>query len=126
MKEFNYQDYLEYKKLEIIETKGMMKLEEKGEKYHIYQPHDKIFKTVLNQKSQVAEFINRILELKEKITEKEIEKYDSEYIGNMFEKRQTDIVYKMKEKEIYFLIEHQSQIDYNMPQRILEYEVVLR
>ena len=80
---------MEYKRLEIIETKGMMKLEEKGEKYHIYQPHDKIFKTVLNQKSQVAEFINRILELKEKITEKEIEKYDSEYIGNMFEKRQT-------------------------------------
>ena len=43
----------------------------------------------------------------------------------MFENSESDIVYKMKEKEIYFLIEHQSRIDYGMPKRILEYEVAI-
>ena len=41
----------------------------------------------------------------------------------MFEGSVSDIVYKMKEKEIFFLIEHQQKIDYDMPKRILEYEV---
>ena len=31
------------------------------------------------------------------------------------------IVYKVKEKPIYYLIEHQSTIDYNMAYRILNY-----
>lgn len=29
----------------------------------------------------------------------------------------------MKEKDIFFLIEHQSTIDYNMPKRIVEYKI---
>ena len=31
----------------------------------------------------------------------------------------------MKEKEIFYLIEHQSKIDYSMPLRILEYQVAI-
>ena len=31
----------------------------------------------------------------------------------------------MKEKDIFFLIEHQSKIDYSMPLRILEYQVAI-
>lgn len=41
----------------------------------------------------------------------------------MFQSSASDIVYKMKKREIFFLIEHQYKIDYNMPRRILEYEV---
>ena len=41
----------------------------------------------------------------------------------MFEGSRSDIVYKMKKKEIFFLIEHQQKIDYNMPKRIQEYEI---
>ena len=39
----------------------------------------------------------------------------------MKEKLESDILYKLKEKEIYFLIEHQSTVDFSMAERILEY-----
>lgn len=35
-----------------------MDYENQGEKYHVHQPHDKIFKTVLNEKNQIVELIN--------------------------------------------------------------------
>lgn len=54
---------------------------------------------------------------------KDIEKYSTEHINYRFQESESDIVYKMKNKEIFFLIEHQRTIDYNMPQRILGYEL---
>lgn len=47
--------------------------------------------------------------------------YNSEFINDKYEKRISDIIYKEKQKEIYYLIEHQSKVDINMPHRILEY-----
>ena len=38
-----------------------------------------------------------------------------------FKNQESDVVYKLKEKSVYFLIEHQTKIDYRMPLRILEY-----
>ena len=35
------------------------------------------------------------------------------------------VLYKIKDKNIFFLIEHQSKIDYSMPFRLLEYEVAI-
>ena len=121
MKEFNYQDYLQYQKLKAQEK--VFELREPEEKYHVHQPHDKIFKTVLNEKREMVELINRVLELKTKLKEEEIEIFNNEHISYMFEGSASDIVYKMKEKEIFFLIEHQQKIEYNMPKRILEYEI---
>ena len=43
----------------------------------------------------------------------------------MFQNREADIVYKYKDKNIFFLIEHQTKIDYSMPYRILEYEMAI-
>ena len=39
-----------------------------------------------------------------------------------------DIVYKIKGEEIYFLVEHQTKVDYSMPYRILNYcvEIIRR
>ncbi len=124
MKEFNYQDYLKYEKLKTKEPKGALGASTKNKtyQYKVHQPHDKIFKIVLEEKKEVVGLLNRILQIKEKIKEEEIEKYDNEYINYMFQDSESDIVYKMKTKQIYFLIEHQSKIDYAMPKRILEYE----
>ena len=123
MKEFNYQDYLKYQKLKAKESNGLYQLREPEEKYHVHQPHDKIFKTVLNEKNQIVELINRISKLKQKLREDDIEIYNSEHISYMFQKSESDVIYKMKEREIFFLIEHQQKIDYDMPRRILEYQV---
>lgn len=123
MKEFNYQDYLTYQKLKAKERKNLHQLQEPEEKYHVHQPHDKMFKTVLSEKYQVVSLLNRILKLEEELKEDDIERYNSEHINYMFQSSASDIVYKMKKREIFFLMEHQYKIDYNMPKRILEYEV---
>ena len=122
MKEFNYQDYLKYQELKTKEATGTLQVCEQKEEYHVHKPHDKIFKIVLEEKREVVGMLNRILELEKEIKEEEIEIYNNEYINYMFQGSESDIVYKLKEKEIYFLIEHQSKIDYSMPRRILEYE----
>ena len=60
-----------------------------------------------------------------KIKIDDIEKYKNSFVNKMFQNREADIVYKMKDKNIFFLIEHQTKIDYSMPFRILEYEVAI-
>lgn len=83
MKEFNYQDYLRYQKLkakEIKEAKSIYQLREPNEKYHVHQPHDKMFKTLLSEKYQVVSLLNRIVKLKEELVEDDIERYNSEHI----------------------------------------------
>ena len=133
MKAFTYYDYLEYKRLKREESlKCICILQEEGEKYiyknkeevkKIKQPHDKIFKLVLDNKEEVAKLINRELKLKKKIRKEDIEKYNSSFISKRFKNLESDIVYKKKDKNIFFLIEHQSKIDYSMHKRILDYEI---
>ena len=61
--------------------------------------------------------------IKTKLKAEEIEKYTSSFVNKIFQNREADIVYKYKNKNIFFLIEHQTKIDYTMPYRILEYEI---
>lgn len=51
----------------------------------------------------------------------QLEKYISSYITKDFKTKESDIVYKIKNKKIFFLIEHQSTIDRKMPYRLYEY-----
>ena len=90
--------------------------------------HDKIFKIALENKKALSEILNRLLNLKDKnkIKEEEIEEYKTEYITKKFEGRQADKVYKLRKKEVYFLIEHQSKVDKNMAERILEYKLEIK
>ena len=92
-------------------------------KKQINHPHDKIFRSILEDKSQIINIINKVINTSKEITENEIQIYNSSYISERFENKESDIVYKMKEKNIFFLIEHQSKIDYKMPIRILNYEI---
>ena len=89
----------------------------------INQEHDKIFRTILDKKENAALIINKAID--EKIEIKDIEKYKNSFVNKVFQNREADIVYKMKDKNIFFLIEHQTKIDYSMPFRILEYEVAI-
>ena len=86
---------------------------------HINNEHDKIFRTILDNKNEASIFINSSLNLK--IKPENLEKYNSSFISKEFRNQESDIVYKLKNKQIFFLIEHQTKIDYKMPFRILEY-----
>ena len=89
----------------------------------VSKPHDKLFKIILGEKKQVIELLNRVLKPTKKLKEEDVERYSTERINYRFQGSEADIVYKMKNKEIFFLIEHQRTIDYNMPKRILDYEL---
>ncbi len=80
---------------------------------------------ILEDKTQVAELINRCLKLKEKIAPKDLEIYNSSFIDQKFSNQECDIVYKKKGQQIFFLLEHQSRIDYSMPRRILKYQIAI-
>ena len=85
--------------------------------------HDKIFRTVLDRKSDAIALINKALNTQLEV--QDIEKYNSSFINKVFQNREADIVYKIKDRSIFILIEHQTKVDYLMPYRILEYEVAI-
>ena len=89
----------------------------------IHNVHDKTFRKILGNKINATYTINKALNLTRPIEEEEIEQYTNRYITNEYTDKQTDIVYKMKNKEIYFLIEHQSRVDYSMSFRLEEYKL---
>ena len=52
----------------------------------------------------------------------QIEKYNRSFVTEELKNQESDIIYKLKDKNVFFLIEHQTKVDYAMPMRILEYE----
>lgn len=87
----------------------------------INNSHDKIFRSILDRKKDACYIINKALNFN--ITENDIEKYNSSFITRHLENRESDIVYRLKNDEVYFIIEHQTKIDYTMPLRMLEYKI---
>ena len=83
--------------------------------------HDKLFKIILGDKIEAAKFMNKVLKMEYKIKSEKMELYNKEYITTMFEKMESDIVYKIAEKNTYLIIEHQSTVDRTMPYRIYQY-----
>ena len=119
MKVFTYAEFLEYRQY----------AREEGEEYYyeentIYHRHDKIFREVLEDKREVASLINKVLKLgnkKEALQEDDLERCNGKFVSNSFNYAEADMVYRKKGEDIFFLIEHQSTIDYSMPNRILMY-----
>ena len=87
-----------------------------------------MFKEILEDKEETVKFINEILKLEgtdNELKKDDIEKYNREFITDEFSNIEADIIYKKKEQNIFFLIEHQSTIDYSMPYRILRYNMAI-
>ena len=75
---------------------------------------------MLEDKEQAATLINEAV--KTNINPEDLEKSNNNFINNFLEKREADVVYKLKNKRIIFLIEHQSYVDKKMIIRIPEYQ----
>lgn len=141
--EFTYLDYLYYcdrekwrriinGKYPIDEETIELRVEEVSAEYKLEdekdyigkvgnKKHDKIFKEILQSKEEIARFISKFINYEVKA--KKLEIYNPNYITKKFEYQNADIVYKIKEKEIYFLIEHQTKVDYSMPYRMFKYSL---
>ena len=72
---------------------------------------------------EVAKLLNKTFNFESPITGADLARYNSKFVNKQFENRESDIIYKLKNKNIFFLIEHQSTIDYKMAQRIAEYQM---
>ena len=125
MIESNYYDTYE-EDLEIKKEKLKNLIVEETEEiyeYKVNDEHDKLFKDLLSDSEETRKFINKFLKLEEPIKENELELYNSSYITSEYKSKEADIVYKKKNEDIYFLIEHQSTIDISMPYRIKNYVI---
>ena len=107
-------------------------LKEVEEKYEIYKKktknqHDKLIKDILSNPEEFCEFINHFIATKEaeKVKIEKIEQTNSSFITKSYAAKEADILYKQKDKELYYLIEHQSTIDNSMVYRILNYTIAI-
>ena len=91
-------------------------------KAKIHHEHDKMVKKILENKKEATNFINRTIKMYHPIKPEELINYNKEYITDFFEIREADVVYKFKNNNVFFLIEHQRKVDYSMPYRIFEYK----
>ena len=128
---FTYYDYLKYKLFEKMQKAKNTTLHEQKEKYkrlekqenRVNNEHDKVFRKILSDKIEVAKFLNE--QLKINLKPEDIEQYNSSYINTLMQNEEADVVYKLKSKNEFFLIEHQSKVDYRMQFRILKYEMAI-
>ena len=120
MQKYTYIDYLRYqeKSLGVREEKTKYVIENRKK-----QKHDKIFKEILDNKREGAKIISKKSDYK--ISESEIEKYNRKFVLPELENRESDVIYKLKDKPVFFLIEHQTKVDYSMPFRMLEYSMAI-
>ena len=137
MKIFTYEDYLKYSKIlqQNNNNSTVITLREPSIKYELIpkqndgktieidNKYDKTFKTILENKEEAANFINKVLDFNEEIRPEDLEKYKTDFITRSFIAQESDIVYKLKNKKVFVLIEHQTKIDYSMAYRILNYQI---
>ena len=95
----------------------------KEQKPKIHHKHDKMFRKILNNEKEMAKLINQELAPEKEIKAEDLEKYETKFVSSRYEDKQADIVYKLKNKEVFFLIEHQTKVDKEMPNRIAEYSL---
>ena len=83
--------------------------------------HDKIFKEIFQDKEELRRFLSRYIGVE--VESSNLEQCNTNFITPKYEYKNADIVYKEKNREVYYLIEQQTKVDYDMPYRMLKYDV---
>lgn len=121
MKTFTYYDYI--KCIHTLRLNAVLQLAEEGTEYKIRQKNrqDKLVKKILKDEKEMARFINEFLKPNQKVESKNLIKYPHHYRSKKYKIKEVDFIYQLKNKEIFFLVEHQSSLDPNTPYRMLNY-----
>lgn len=125
LKTFTYSQYIKcihtYRLNAVMQlAEGMTeyKLENKKEKFL----HGQLLKSILQNKKEVAGFINEFVEPREKIRQEDLVHCTiSSYITKRYRGKEADFVYKLKNKNIFFLLEFQNEMDSKIDYRMLNY-----
>lgn len=124
MKVFTYRQYI--KCIHTLRLNAVLQLAEESAEYNLNKlkkkySHDELVKNILKDKKEMAEFINQFLEPRERVKVEELIKHTNSNITKKYKSKEVDLVYKLKNQDVFFLIELQSTIDNSMPYRMLNY-----
>ena len=89
----------------------------------IFQVNDKTFKEILKSSYEMTNFLKTFIGLE--VNSENLKIYNSSFITNNYKRRESDILYKDIIQNTFYLIEHQSTVNIDMPRRILEYSTEL-
>lgn len=121
MMEFTMVDYWRYQ-AKFPSNIILSDQEENYGSYPIHQYHDKVFKKILDNKKEFIHLIKKYTQYTTvKLEEDKLEKYSPKLITSGFKAKELDVVYKIKGRDVFIIVEHQSTIDYEMPERMTEY-----
>ncbi len=90
-------------------------------KSKIDKEHDKIIKRVFQSKKEATRFISKVIG--SKIKPSDLIVSQNSFVTSELRYREADIVYKIRNKNVVILIEHQTRVDYRMAYRILNYQI---
>lgn len=121
MEEISYKDYYRYKNTFDNFSGFIIKEEEKIYNNDVNNKHDKLFRDLLADKKEITKLLNKFFRFRKEVRSSDLEQYTSSFITQKYQNQESDVVYKVKDRNIFFLIEHQSYVDYSMPYRILNY-----
>lgn len=125
MEVFTYKDYI--KCIHTLRLNAVFRLAEESAEYNLETGkqkrkvdniHNKIIEKILKNKSEVAGIISDFTDTKEKIKDIDLEKYTNNFLTRKYESKETNI-YKLKDRNVFFLIEYQSSIDNDIAFRML-------
>ena len=122
MNVFTYKDYI--KCIHTLRLNAAFKLAEESSKYRLQKDNTKdkkIIKNILKDKNEMAIFINEFLESKEKIENKNLIRYDSKYISTRHKVDDNKLIYKLKNKDTFFIVDEVYELDNIVLYGILNY-----
>lgn len=122
MKVFTYGQYIKY--IHEVRLNAVLQLAEEGTEYNIESKnknhaHDNLITNILKDKDEVIKLVNDFLEPKQIIRDKELIICKNNYISKKHNSKEFELVYKIKNKEVFFLITYQTTINNQISYKIL-------
>lgn len=65
--------------------------------------------------------INQFVEAQNVVKKGELVRYNNSYITKKYQSKEANLIYKLKNQEIFFLIEHRSSVDNNIQFKMMNY-----
>ena len=127
MKSFTYFDYIKCINklrlnavLQLCEPKVEYNLETEENKKQTTEEKKEIIE-ILKSKTEMAKFINEFLHPKKEIKEEELFEYKEKVKFEIIKKKRPDIIYYLKNQQVYFIVEEQNEIDDAIRYKMLNY-----
>lgn len=119
MKFFTFNDYNDYKESRELIRKILKEARRRINRIEMLEKIDKVFVYAIESNEQMQEFLREYIDFKYiKVPIKKLEKYKIKDRKNEIDEQKNQ-VYKLSEQEIYFIIQYENKINYNISYNLL-------